>query len=49
MCLKDRTGTFMLWNAAQQWGQTVDPSATWTDLKGITLSEKSQPQKVCSV
>ena len=40
MCLKGKTGTFMLWNAAQQWGQTVDPSATRTDLKGITLSEK---------
>lgn len=49
MCLKDKTGTFMLWNAAQQWCQTVDPSAARMDLKGIMPSEKSQPQKVCSV
>ena len=43
MCLKDKTGIFMLWNAAQQWGQIVDPSAVRMDLKGIMLSEKSQP------
>lgn len=49
MCLKDKTVTFMLWNAAQQWGQTVDPSAAQMDLKGIMRSEKSQPQKICSV